>query len=157
MGFYRGSVPSVTGDGKKTVKELILQKDGKRPDRVEKVLVNKELEDFVSRFGFTLDDVLPEGLKLPLSHRTGRLFGGVTREMLDELHPSFVPILEEAARIVDIPVIGFDCIVPDAAKDAQSQKWGIIECNTLPYIDLHYYALEGKPKNIAGSIWDMWD
>ena len=156
MGFYRGSVPSVTGDGKKTLRELILQKDEKRPDRVEKVLVNKELEDFVLRSGFGLDDVLPEGLKLSLSHRTGRLFGGVTREMLDELQPSFLPVLTEAARIVDIPVIGFDCIVPNPEQNAGEQKWGIIECNTLPYIDLHYYALEGKPKNIAGAIWDMW-
>jgi len=77
--------------------------------------------------------------------------------MLDDLHPSFIPILKQAAKIVDLSVVGFDCIIPDPTKDANSQRWGIIECNTLPFIDLHYYALEGKPKNIAGMIWDMWN
>jgi cyanophycin synthetase len=156
MGFYRGSTPFVTGDGKKTIAELIEEKDAGRPERVEKVLINEEMKNFISRAGFRMEDVVPFGIRLNLTHRTGRLFGGVTREMLDELHPSFVPILEVAAKIVNLPVIGFDCIVPDPTKDASSQKWGIIECNTLPFIDLHYYALEGQPKNIAGAIWDMW-
>ena len=78
-------------------------------------------------------------------------------EMIDDLHPSFVPILKQAAEIVGLSVVGFDCIIPDPTKEANSQKWGIIECNSLPFIDLHYYALEGKPKNIAGMIWDMWN
>ena len=77
--------------------------------------------------------------------------------MLDELHPSFIPILKRAADIVDLPVVGFDVIIPDPTKSADAQRWGIIECNTLPFIDLHYYALLGQPKNIAGEIWDLWN
>ncbi len=156
MGFYRGAAPFVTGDGEKTIRELILEKDKNRRKRVEKVLINQEIEDYILRSGFGLEDILPDKFRLFLTHRTGRLFGGATREMLDELHPSFVPILTEAAKTVELSVIGFDCIVPDPTKDANTQKWGIIECNTLPFIDLHYYALEGKPKNIAGAIWDLW-
>lgn len=157
MGFYKGSVPYVVGDGEKTVRELILEKDEKRPSRVEKIFITEEMQDQILRSGFAIDSVLPQGMRLPLTHRTGRLFGGLTKEMLDELHPSFIPILNEAAKIVDLAVIGFDCIIPDPTRDAGEQKWGIIECNTLPFIDLHYYALEGKPKNIAGKIWDLWN
>ena len=157
MGFYRGAVPAVVGDGVRTVEELITEKDAHRHERVEKILVNQEMRDYVLRLGFNMQDVLPKGLRLPLTYRTGRLFGGSTKEMLDELHPSFVPILSEAAQVVGLPVIGFDCVVPDPTKDANAQRWGIIECNSLPFIDLHYYALEGKPQNIAGAIWDMWE
>jgi len=156
VGFYRATPTHVIGDGKRTVRELIMERDMNRPDRVEKILVNVELENYIARSGFGLEDILPNGLRLLLSHRAGRLFGGITREMLSELHPSFVPILTKAAQLVGLPVIGFDCIVPDPTKDAHSQKWGIIECNTLPFIDLHYYALQGKPMNIAGKIWDLW-
>ena len=156
MGFYRGGSPYVIGDGKKTILELIKEKDSHRQDRVEKIDINDEVKDYLSRSGFHLEDILSEGVRLSLTYRTGRLFGGVTREMLDELHPSFVPILTEAAKIVGLPVLGFDCIVKDPTQDALTQRWGIIECNTLPFIDLHYYALEGKPKNIAGAIWDFW-
>lgn len=155
-GFYMGHAPTLLGDGQKTIGELIEEKDKKRENRVEPIRVSKELEDHILQSGFTLGDILPIGISLSLTHRVGRLFGGRTKEMLDDLHPSFIPILKQAAKTVSLSVVGFDCIIPDPTKDAHSQKWGIIECNTLPFIDLHYYALEGKPKNIAGMIWDLW-
>ncbi len=156
-GFQKASAPSVVGDGRKTIRQLILEKDNQRPDRVGVVHTSEELHNYLSRSGFSIEDVLPSGVFLPLSHRMGRLWGGKTKEMIDDgLHPSFIPILEKAAKITGLVVLGFDCIVPDPTKDANSQKWGIIECNTLPFIDLHYYTLEGKPRNIAGMIWDLW-
>lgn len=155
-GFYKGQAPTLVGDGRKTILELIEEKDRKRHDRVEPIRISKELHDHILRSSFTIHDILPEGVSLILSHRIGRLFGGATKEMLDDLHPSFTPILKQAAKIVGLSVVGFDCIIPDPTKDETLQKWGIIECNSLPFIDLHYYALEGKPRNIAGMIWDMW-
>jgi len=154
-GFYRGSFPYIIGDGKKTIKELIEEKNKGRIERYHIRIVD-ELHDHIARSGFRIGDVLPKGIRLVLSHRAGQLFGGDTKEMIEDLHHSFVPIIEKAAKVVGFPVIGFDCIIPDPAEDARSQKWGIIECNTLPFIDVHYYALEGKPRNIAGMIWDMW-
>ncbi|MFA6076936.1 MAG: hypothetical protein WC735_02570 [Candidatus Paceibacterota bacterium] len=156
-GFYKGHAPTLVGDGEKTIKDLIEEKDKKREQRVEPIRISKELNDYILRSGFAMSDVLPEGVSLPLTHRMGRLFGGKTVEMIDDLHPSFVPILEQAAKIVGLSVVGFDAIIPDPTKQADSQRWGIIECNSLPFIDLHYYTLEGKHKNIAGMIWDMWD
>lgn len=155
-GFYRAHAPTLIGDGKKTVRELIAILDSSREKRVEPIRQNQELFDNFGRGGLTLDSILASGTEFPLTHRMGRLFGGRTREMLDEIHPSFIPVLLKAGGVTGLPIVGFDCIIPDPAKDANSQKWGIIECNTLPFIDLHYYALEGKPKNIAGMIWDMW-
>ena len=155
-GFYRGIHPRILGDGKKTIRELILEKDKNRPERVESVRITQELTDHIARSRFALDDILPSGEVLTLSHRIGRLFGGATKEMLPELHPSFVPILKNAQQVTGLSVVGFDAIIPDPEKDALSQKWGIIEGNTLPFIDLHYFALEGKPQNIAGMIWDLW-
>ncbi|MEK7569570.1 MAG: hypothetical protein AAB500_01615 [Patescibacteria group bacterium] len=155
-GFYRGRAPSVTGDGKKNIAELIKEKDRIRPERVEKVRRGKELESHLARQGYGLDDVLSEGKMVTLSHRIGRLFGGTTREMIGELHPSFIPIFRRAAEITGLAVVGFDAVIPDPTASADSQRWGIIEANTLPFIDLHYYALEGKPRNIAGMIWNLW-
>ncbi len=156
-GFYRGQAPFVIGDGNKTIRQLINEKDFLRNDRVEAIRLGDELYNHISKFGFKIDDILPDGFLLTLSHRIGRLFGGTTKEMIDDLHPSFIPILEKAANVVGLSVVGFDCIIPDPTKDQGTQRWGIIECNTLPFIDLHYYALEGKPRNIAGMIWDLWN
>ncbi|MBP9714965.1 MAG: hypothetical protein KBD52_00535 [Candidatus Pacebacteria bacterium] len=156
-GFYRAESPSIVGDGIKTVAELIKEKDENRLERVSSVPMSKEIEEYVLRLGYAMNSVLPKDQKIFLTHRTGRYFGGKTKEMLDELHPSFVPILEKAAKITKLPIIGFDCIILNPEEDEKKQRWGIIECNTLPFIDLHYFALEGKNKNIAGMIWDLWD
>lgn len=155
-GFYRAEPPIVIGDGKKNIRELILERDATRPDRVSKIEMTQEIAEHMRRQGYDLNHILSDGKKIALTHRTGRLFGGRTREMWNELHPSFIPILEKAAKMTKLPILGFDCIVPDPEKDESSQRWGIIECNTLPYIDLHYFALEGKPQNIAGMVWDLW-
>jgi cyanophycin synthetase len=155
-GFYRAEPPVVIGDGKKNIAELILERDATRPDRVSKIEMTQEISEHMRRQGFDLNHVLEHGQKIALTHRTGRLFGGRTREMYNELHPSFVPILEKAAKLTKLPILGFDCIVIDPEKPQDTQRWGIIECNTLPFIDLHYFALEGKPQNIAGMIWDLW-
>lgn len=155
-GFYMGKVPFVIGDGKSTIDELIKEKNANNNPRYS-IKINDEMISYISRSGFKLWDILPKGITLNLSHRRGQLSGGYTHEFIEELHPSFVKILEEAARVVGLSVIGFDCIIPDPSKDEKDQRWGIIECNTLPFIDMHYYALEGKPRNIAGMIWDLWD
>ena len=156
-GFYIGRAPILLGDGKKTIRTLIEEKDKKRPNRVEPIRISEELNSHILRSGFFIDDVLPLGVPLSLTHRIGRLFGGTTREMINDLHPSFIPIFKRVAEITGLSIVGFDAIIPDPTQSADSQRWGIIECNSLPFIDLHYYALEGKPKNIAGMIWDLWN
>ena len=155
LGFYRASAPMIVGDGEQTIAMLIERENKNKPERVEKINITEEVLKTIKRAGFGLDSVLPLATRLHLTHRAGRLFGGRTKEMLSGLHPSFVPILTKAAQVVDLPVLGFDCVVPNPEADAASQRWGIIECNTLPFIDLHYFALEGKPENIAGAIWNL--
>lgn len=155
-GFYRASAPAVVGDGQSTLSELIEENNKTKPERVQPIEMTMEKMEYIARSGLTLQSVPKAGERIQLTHRTGRLFGGRTYEMIEELHPSFVPILEKAARTVGLAVLGFDVIVPDPTADQATQKWGIIECNTLPFIDLHYYALVGKPRNIAGMIWDLW-
>jgi cyanophycin synthetase len=156
-GFYMAQAPRIVGDGKRTIRELIAELDRRRESRVEPIREGAELFSHIARSGFSIDDVLPFGISLSLSHRMGRFFGGKTREMIDELHTSFVPVFEKAAKVTGLSVVGFDAIIPDPTQPAEAQKWGIIECNTLPFIDLHYFTLEGSPRNIAGMIWDMWN
>mgnify|MGYP006366473691 FL=1 len=76
--------------------------------------------------------------------------------MLPEVHPKMHSIFKKAGEIVSVPVAGFDLIIEDPSSDPDTQNWGIIECNSLPFIDLHYFALEGEPVNVATFIWDLW-
>jgi D-alanine-D-alanine ligase-like ATP-grasp enzyme len=156
VGFFQGDPPRVVGDGKRTIRELIAKQNVGKHDRVQEIVVREEHELFLARQGYTLDSALTTGARIDLTHRTGRLFGGETRELLNTVHPSMRAYLERAARILQTPVVGIDLIIEDPVSDPDTQRWGIIEANSLPYIDLHYLPLYGEPSNVASAVWDLW-
>lgn len=156
-GFLKAEPPRVTGDGVRTIQELIEAKNKNKPEKIADVIIKEELLDCIGRQGYRLDSILPNSLVLSLLFRTGRLFGGKTREMLPEIHPLLKEYLEKASTVTDTVVIGFDLIIEDPEKDPREQKWGIIEANSLPFIDLHDFAFEGAPANVAAHVWDLWD
>lgn len=157
VGFFRADPPYVVGNGISSIKELIEEKNKNKNEKVDEITVNDDVHEFLGRQNLTINSILPDALKIDLSAKTGRFFGGYTREMLPEVHPKMHSIFEKASKIVDIPVAGFDLIIPDPTLDPDTQKWGIIECNSLPFIDLHYFALEGQPVDISSKIWDLWN
>src|SRR3989344_401451 len=157
VGFFRANPPQVTGDNAKNIEELIFEKNKTRPKQVSEILINDDLGDFIKRQGYVLSSILPEKITIALSAKTGRMYGGYTKEMLSEVHPKMHSIFEKAGEIVQAPVVGFDLLIVDPTKDPDTEPWGIIECNSLPFIDLHYFALEGPQINLAKNIWDLWD
>lgn len=157
VGFFRADPPEVTGDGSKTIRELVEEKNTHRSERLSDIVINDDVVSFIAREGYAPTSVLPRGLTIPLSAKTGRMYGGYTKEMFDLVHPRMHTIFEKAATVVGAPVAGFDLIIQDPTLDPDTQRWGIIECNSLPFIDLHYFALEGTPRNIAEHVWDLWN
>lgn len=157
VGFFRGDPPHVKGDGIKNIRELIVEKNKKRDERLNEISMDEDLVSFIERQGYALDSVLPLGTVIDLSAKTGRFRGGYTKEMLPEVHPKMHSIFKKAGELVSAPVLGFDLIIPDPTQDPDTQRWGIIECNSLPFIDLHYFALEGMPINVAKHVWDLWE
>ncbi|MBV9159553.1 MAG: ATP-grasp domain-containing protein [Candidatus Kaiserbacteria bacterium] len=156
-GFFEARAPRVVGDGLSSIEVLIQKANHTRPERVQDIVLTDESLRFLARSGRTPDFVPALGEIVPLSHRTGRLFGGYTRELFGKEHGKLRQYLERAAKAVGAPVVGFDLIIADPERDPDGQKWGIIEGNSLPYIDLHYLPLEGTPSNTAAAVWDLWE
>lgn len=156
VGFFRADPPMVVGDGVHTIAELVKEKNKNSHERIGDIVIDQDVIEFLSRQGMGTDSVPIKNQQVILSAKTGRFFGGYTREMLPEVHPKIKQIFEKAATVVDIPVAGFDLIISDPTSDPDNQRWGIIECNSMPYIDLHFFALEGEPVNVAKHVWDLW-
>ncbi len=153
-GFFQAHPPRVTGDGHSTIAELVAWENARKPERVQDIFITGEHCAFLARSAYTPDTVLPEGLTIPLTHRTGRLFGGHTRELLGHEHPHLCAYLERAAALLRAPIVGFDLVINNPESDPDTQRWGIIEANSVPYIDLHYLPLTGTPSRVAISVWD---
>jgi cyanophycin synthetase len=52
-------------------------------------------------------------------------------------------------------LVGIDFIIEDISKSWKEQaRCGVIECNSRPFFDNHHLPFNGKPRNVAGAIWD---
>jgi hypothetical protein len=158
-GVVRRDQPEVKGDGVHTLQEL-MDEENKRPERegliFHKITIDKEANIELQRQNIKLDDVVEKDRVITFSQKTSRGCGGTTTEVTDIVHPDNVEMLEHVAKFLDDPLIGVDFIIEDITKSwHEEQHSGIIECNSLPFIDLHHYPLFGKPNNIAGKLWDL--
>ncbi len=157
VGFFQANPPRVTGDGKHSIKELIEIQNKNRPEKIGEIIISDDTISFIKRSGYELESILPAGITIDLTAKTGRFYGGYTKEMLPEIHPKLHKYLKKAGEVMEASIVGFDVIIPDPKQDPDEQRWGIIECNSLPFIDLHYYAFEGPVIDLAKDIWDLWE
>lgn len=155
-GFLQMFQVGLEGDGVHSIEALIAQKNASRPARVAEIVLDDEHRAYLARSGYTSSSVVPLGTIVELSRRTGRFEGGRTREIPEAIHPKLRAHIERAATLLQTPVVGFDVIIPHPEQDPDGQRWGILEANSLPYIDLHHAPLEGEPSNVAGAVWDLW-
>ena len=170
-GVIRRDFPQVTGDGIHTLQEL-MDEENKRPERAgpifHKITIDKEANAELQRQNIKLSDTVEKDRVITFSQKTSRGCGGTTTEVTDITHPENVEMLEHVAKFLDDPLIGVDFIIEDITKSWKEparnaspndaggeQHSGIIECNSLPFIDLHHYPLFGKPNNIAAKLWDL--
>lgn len=156
VGVLRGDPPRVRGDGTHTIRQLIEEKNRHRDPRVSDFQITGLTEEFLGRSNWTLDAVLPAGVTIDLTEKIGITYGGHSAEELPICHPDTCKILEDAGRVVGFPVMGFDFIIEDITKSPHEQRWGIIECNSLPFINLHHDPIEGTPINVAAEVWKLW-
>jgi cyanophycin synthetase len=157
VGFLESQSPIVEGDGRSTVRQLVEAANASRPDGVSEIEITSLHETHIKRRGYTLDMVLEKGTKLPLINWAGYSSGGRNWEHGTDIHPELKSELERAARVTGLPLVGFDLILESPKKGPREQKWGIIEANSLPWIDLHQAALYGPKINVASHVWDLWN
>lgn len=157
VGILRGDPPRITGDGLHSIGELIAKKNKEKDSRVKDVIITKKTIEFLNRQGFSLDTVLETNKTIDLSEKIGTSYGGFAAEDSPKTHPKTLAYLKKAGDLLNAPVIGFDFIIPHIEEDPDNQHWGIIEANSLPFINLHHFPLEGPSKNVAGKVWDLWN
>jgi D-alanine-D-alanine ligase-like ATP-grasp enzyme len=159
VGVVRRDQPEVKGDGIHTLQEL-LDEENKRPERngpiFHKIPIDKEALAELKRQNINLNDVVEKDRVVTFSQKTSRGCGGTTTEVTDITHPDNVEMLEHVGRFLKDPLVGVDFIMEDITKSwNEEQHCGVIECNSLPFIDLHHYVMFGKPNNVAGKLWDL--
>ena len=156
-GVMRREPPHVIGDGEHTIRELV-DVENKNPLRhgpiFHTIELGEEAHAVLAVQKLSVDAVPKKDALVVLHDKVSRAYGASTTE-LASIHPDNEKMFLQLADVLDDPLVGVDFMIEDMARSWREEKCGVIECNSLPFVDLHHYPLKGAAKNAAGAVWDM--
>lgn len=126
----------IIGTGRHTVGELIERQSRRRAAATggeSRIPVDGETQRRLRAEGVDMDTVLEEGRRLAVRKTANLHTGGTIHDVTSELHRGLCTAAVEAARVLDIPVVGLDFMVPDIHEN----KYNIIEANERPGLANH--------------------
>jgi cyanophycin synthetase len=152
----RGDMVSVTGDGERTIDELIETQINSDPRRgtTEKHPLNRLRLDSatrieLSRQGLAPDSIPETGRKVLIQRNANHEF-----DVTDEVDPENAAIASLAARVVGLDIAGIDVVVEDISKPLVAQRGAIVEVNAGPGLLMHLKPRVGKPRPVGRAIVD---
>ena len=126
----------VIGDGENTVRRLIEKQSRRRQAATSgesAIPLDAETERCVMAGGKTMSSVLAPGETLVVRKTANLHTGGTIHDETARLHPKLAEVAIRAARALEIPIVGFDLMVPDVTGD----DYAIIEANERPGLANH--------------------
>jgi glutamate--cysteine ligase len=141
---------SIVGDGKSTIMDLIKAKNKEEWHALTgcPIKIEKPVEDYLDRQGYSYQSVVPEGKRIFLRTNSNCSTGGESLDYTNIMPTKFKKIAEKAARAFDAKICGVDIIIDDLEKDVYS----IIEINDNPGYSINEWPYEGKGEKIGTSI-----
>jgi cyanophycin synthetase len=110
----------------------------------------------LARQGYTWESIPPNGAFVTLNSHISRFLGGSTTDCTGRAHPENIALFEYMAKVLDDSLVGIDFIIGDLSRPWREQKLcGVVECNSLPNIQLHSDVLYGKSLDVAGLLLDL--
>ena len=159
IAVLRRDAPRVIGNGTDTIRNLIIQENTlpfRHAGIFETIPIDDDAEREIQRQGFTWDSIPNAGQVVTTNPKFGRGQGSLNEEVTEQTHPDNLQLLEDAARVINDPLIGMDLIMNDISCSWKEQRrCGIIECNSAPFLDIHQFPYKGQPRNTAGALWDI--
>jgi GNAT-family acetyltransferase (TIGR03103 family) len=126
----------IVGNGRDTVTQLIEKQSRRRGAATggeSRIPMDAETERCVKAAGHSFDDVPAEGEAITVRKTANLHTGGTIHDVTDRLHPRLIDAAVRGAQALDIPVVGFDFLVPDIT----GPDYVIIEANERPGLANH--------------------
>ncbi|GAB3194126.1 hypothetical protein GCM10027061_28140 [Nesterenkonia suensis] len=148
---------SVLGDGKRTVAELMIDKNVARR-RNPHLWARPAKYDEAARYelekaGLSLDSVPAEGQRVQLANTCSLSQGGDSIDVLDEMHPSIVDACVRTVQAIPgLVYCGVDFLLEDHRLPLDEQDAGICELNAHAAIGNCEYPMYGSPRKVAATL-----
>ena len=154
------NVAFVEGDGSSTVAQLVLRSNanpliGGHPGAIAHgiALDSVAMAELASQ-ELSVESIPMAGQKVRLSRQPFRSVGGITTDVTTSIHPSYFELLQRAAHVLQLDVIGIDLITADPARPWWEVGAKILECNPRPGIIQHEFP--GQAVGIHASALRHW-
>ncbi len=152
--------PSVLGDGRSTVNELIKQLNSDplrgvgHSSVLTRIIVDESVLASLKRQNLALESVVEKNAKIFLRENANISGGGNAKDVTDLLHPTVRLTCELTARTIGLDICGVDIIHSDISAPV-SEGFKIIEVNAGPGLRMHLAPSEGQPRPVAEDIIKM--
>ncbi len=147
---------SVKGDGQLSVRALIEKTNAEREMQsmsiglknehgTKPIVVDEEVQSWLSMQGLMLDSVIPEGRKVRLRGAANMNLGGSTWDVTDKAHPDNLKLALRAAAALRLDVAGVDLLLPNIEQSWKETGGTVCEVNAQPQFssgDAHRRVLE---------------
>lgn len=154
----RREPPKVTGDGIRTVRQLVEQENCNplRGDDHSTVLSKIPLDDIAVEIlreqGLGPDSIVGQGRVVALRGNGNLSTGGTATDVTDEVHPAVAKMAVEAAKVVGLDIAGIDFVSPNVNTPPLSSGGAIVEVNAAPGLRMHLEPSAGKGRPVGEAI-----
>ncbi len=145
---------NVVGDGKHTIKELILEKNkedirttktGNRSH--EPIAIDDKLKQYLTEQNLNLDTVLTNNQQVFLRKVSNISQGGEAIDYTDKVHQSVKDIaLKTINAIPGLELAGIDFMSTDVTAQQTEDNYVVIETNTSPGLGMHTRPYQGEDR-----------
>ncbi|WP_338762328.1 cyanophycin synthetase [Massilia sp. METH4] len=150
--------PAVTGDGRRTVRELVEIENG-NPARgkghtniLTQIPLDEHALQALQKQGYGFDSVPPVGVPVTLRGNANLSTGGTAEDVTALLPEETRATCVRAAQKIGLDVAGIDLVCRDIARPLDEQGGAIIEVNAAPGIRMHQYPAAGTPRDAGDAI-----
>ena len=149
---------NVIGDGKKTIRELVWEKN-QDPRRgighrkpLEKIQIGDVEKKFLKNQNLSIESIPKKKEKIFLRSTSNVSTGGDSLDYTDKLDKKWKDLAIQASKSVGACLCGVDIILK---KEKNQEVAQILELNFNPTIYIHEYPFEGIPRDISSKILDL--
>lgn len=160
VGILHRVPANVTGDGTKTIRELVELKN-QDPLRgkgyhtpLEKIRLEEAEAIFLKQQGKDFDTIPAKGEVVFLRENSNISTGGDSIDFTDDIPDSYKQISVRAAKALNVKITGLDMIIPDVSAEATDDNYAIIELNFNPAIHIHCHPFKGKNRRLNEKLMD---
>jgi D-alanine-D-alanine ligase-like ATP-grasp enzyme len=151
--------PYVTGDGVRTIKELIAEKNNE-PNRGtghDSPLTFIDASEVATVKGDAFMDSAPEASQeIEVLHTSNLSKGGEAADCTDDVSPTLKKLAVDAARGCFLSVAGVDIMTNDLSTETLDESY-VIEVNKEPGIRMHQFPSSGEGRNVAKAIFKAFE